>query len=71
VLSGADVVAAVALGARGCLVGRAYLYGLMAGGERGVTRAVEILDAEIRRTMQLLGVSTVAQLDRQHVRLRD
>jgi isopentenyl diphosphate isomerase/L-lactate dehydrogenase-like FMN-dependent dehydrogenase len=36
-----------------------------------VTRAVEILDAEIRRTMQLLGVSTVAQLDRQHVRLRD
>jgi len=71
VLSGADVVAAVALGARGCLVGRAYLYGLMAGGERGVTRAMEILDAEIRRTMQLLGVSTVAQLDRQHVRLRD
>ena len=71
VLSGADVVAAVALGARGCLVGRAYLYGLMAGGERGVTRAVEILDAEIRRTMQLLGVSTVAQLDRQHVRMRD
>lgn len=71
VLSGADVVAAVAMGARGCLVGRAYLYGLMAGGERGVARAVEILAAEVRRTMQLLGVSAVDQLGRQHVRLRD
>ncbi len=70
VLSGADVVAAVAMGARGCLIGRAYLYGLMAGGERGVARAVEILDAEIRRTMQLVGVSAVHQLGRQHVRLR-
>ncbi len=71
VLSGADVVAAVAMGARGCLIGRAYLYGLMAGGERGVARAVEIFDAEIRRTMQLVGVSAVDQLGRQHVRLRD
>ncbi|MDQ3732752.1 MAG: alpha-hydroxy-acid oxidizing protein, partial [Actinomycetota bacterium] len=53
-----------------CLIGRAYLYGLMAGGERGVARAVEILDAEIRRTMQLVGVSAVHQLGRQHVRLR-
>lgn len=68
--SGADIVAAVAFGARACLVGRAFLYGLMAGGERGVQRAAEILTAEAIRTMQLLGVTTVAELGRQHVRLR-
>jgi L-lactate dehydrogenase (cytochrome) len=69
ILSGADIVAALALGARTTLVGRAYLYGLMAGGERGVERAVQILEREIRRTMQLLGVRTVAELGPQHVRL--
>ena len=63
VLSGADVVAAVALGARAVLVGRAYLYGLMAGGERGVARAGELLRKEVVRTMQLLGVASVADLD--------
>jgi L-lactate dehydrogenase (cytochrome) len=68
--SGADVVAAVAFGARACLVGRAYLYGLMAGGERGVQRAADILGAEISRTMQLLGVTRVSELSRDHVRLR-
>jgi L-lactate dehydrogenase (cytochrome) len=67
ILSGADVVAALALGARGTLVGRAYLYGLMAGGERGVDRAAEILTREVRRTMALLGVSSVAELGPQHV----
>jgi L-lactate dehydrogenase (cytochrome) len=70
VRSGADVVAAVALGARACLVGRAYLYGLMAGGERGVQRAVDILTSEIIRTMQLLGTDSVSRLERAHVRLR-
>ena len=45
IMTGADIVAAIALGADATLVGRAYLYGLMAGGERGVDRAVEILDA--------------------------
>jgi L-lactate dehydrogenase (cytochrome) len=70
VQSGADVVAAVALGARTCLVGRAYLYGLMAGGERGVRQAVDILTGEIIRTMQLLGVDSVSGLERAHVRLR-
>ena len=45
VMSGADIVAAIALGARCTLIGRAYLYGLMAGGEAGVHRAVEILSA--------------------------
>ena len=70
VRSGADVAAAVALGARACLVGRAYLYGLMAGGERGVARAVEILTLELVRTMQLLGVDSVAHLGPEQVRLR-
>ncbi|MCG7288088.1 alpha-hydroxy-acid oxidizing protein [Cellulomonas sp. ACRRI] len=69
ILSGADVVAALALGADATMVGRAYLYGLMAGGERGVDRAAEILTREVRRTMALLGVRTVAQLGPQHVRL--
>ncbi len=70
ILSGADIVAALALGARGCLVGRAFLYGLMAGGERGVARAAEILGAEITRTLQLLGVPAVDQLTREHAALR-
>jgi L-lactate dehydrogenase (cytochrome) len=69
ILSGADIVAAIALGADACLVGRAYLYGLMAGGQRGVARAAEILTKEIRRTMALLGVSRVADLNPSHVRL--
>jgi L-lactate dehydrogenase (cytochrome) len=69
IMTGADVVAALALGARIALVGRAYLYGLMAGGERGVDRAVEILSAEVRRTMQLLGVRTVNDLGPKHVQL--
>ncbi|KQY46879.1 alpha-hydroxy acid oxidase [Cellulomonas sp. Root137] len=69
IMSGADIVAAIALGADATLVGRAYLYGLMAGGERGVERAVDILEREVRRTMALLGVSTVKELGPQHVRL--
>lgn len=69
VLSGADVVAAVAAGADAVLVGRAYLYGLMAGGEAGVDRAVAILADELRRTMQLLGVAAVDELTAEHVRL--
>jgi L-lactate dehydrogenase (cytochrome) len=69
IMSGADVVAAVALGARTTMVGRAYLYGLMAGGERGVERAAQILEREIKRTMQLLGVRSVDELGPQHVRL--
>ena len=69
VMSGADVVAALALGASSVMVGRAYLYGLMAGGEQGVQRAVDILTSELRRTMQLLGVRSVADLGPQHVRL--
>ena len=54
-----------------CMVGRAYLYGLMAGGERGVARAGELLRKEATRTMQLLGVRRVADLDATSARLRD
>jgi L-lactate dehydrogenase (cytochrome) len=64
------VVAAVALGARACLVGRAYLYGLMAGGERGVQRAADLLAQEIARTLQLLGVTSIAELTPDRVRIR-
>lgn len=71
ILSGADIIAAVALGARACLVGRAYLYGLMAGGQRGVQRAADILNKEIIRTMQLLGVKSIAELTPNRLRLRD
>jgi L-lactate dehydrogenase (cytochrome) len=70
ILSGSDIVAAVALGAKAALVGRAYLYGLMAGGERGVQRAAEILQQEVTSTLALLGVSRVSDLGRDHVRLR-
>ncbi|WIB62144.1 alpha-hydroxy acid oxidase (plasmid) [Curtobacterium sp. MCLR17_007] len=67
IMSGADVVAAVALGARSTLVGRAYLYGLMAGGRQGVDRAITILGDEVRRTMRLLGVTSLDELTPDHV----
>ncbi len=67
IMSGADIVAALALGADFTLVGRAYLYGLMAGGKEGVDRAIEILRTEIVRTMKLLGVASVAELNPDHV----
>ena len=50
IMNGADVVASLALGAKFTLIGRAYLYGLMAGGRRGVDRTIEILSEEVRRT---------------------
>jgi isopentenyl diphosphate isomerase/L-lactate dehydrogenase-like FMN-dependent dehydrogenase len=67
IMSGADIVAAMAMGASFTLVGRAYLYGLMAGGRRGVDRSIEILSDEITRTMKLLGVRSVAELGPTHV----
>lgn len=69
IMSGGDIVAALALGADATMVGRAYLYGLMAGGERGVERATDILAAEVRRTMALLGVNRVQDLGPRHVHL--
>ena len=70
IMSGTDIVAALAFGARGVLVGRAYLYGLMAGGEDGVRRVIDILEKEIRTTMQLIGARSVAELGQARVRLR-
>ncbi|MBL3701061.1 alpha-hydroxy acid oxidase [Leucobacter luti] len=67
IMNGADVVASLALGAKFTLVGRAYLYGLMAGGREGVDRMIAIMRSEIVRTMSLLGVSSVAELEPRHV----
>jgi L-lactate dehydrogenase (cytochrome)/glycolate oxidase len=67
IMSGQDVVAAVAHGARFTLVGRAYLYGLMAGGREGVDRTIEILRGQIERTMRLLGVTALDELEPGHV----
>lgn len=71
VMSGADVVAAVASGATAVGIGRAYLYGLMAGGEAGVRRVAELMRDEITTTMQLLGRTSVAELTPDCVRRRD
>jgi len=67
IMSGADIVASVALGARFTLVGRAYLYGLMAGGREGVDRMIQILGDQITRTMRLLGVNALEELNPSHV----
>lgn len=67
IMSGADIVAAVAMGARFTLIGRAYLYGLMAGGRPGVDRAIEILAEQVTRTMRLLGVANLDELSPRHV----
>ena len=67
IMSGADIVAAVALGARFTMIGRAYLYGLMAGGEAGVDRAIQILSEQVARTMRLLGVTSLEELTPAHV----
>jgi len=64
---GADLAVALALGADAGVIGRAYLYGLMAGGEAGVDRVLELLGTQFRRTLQLLGVTSVAEL-RKHGR---
>ena len=67
IMSGQDIVAAVAHGAHFTLVGRAYLYGLMAGGRAGVDRTIEILPGQIERTMRLLGVRSLDELEPGHV----
>lgn len=71
ILNGGDVLAAVAMGATGVLVGRPYLYGLMAAGERGVDRVLDIFSLEMDNTMKLLGVGKVSQLGPEHARLRE
>jgi len=67
IMNGADIVAAIALGAKFTLIGRAYIYGLMAGGREGVDRAIEILRDQIVRTMKLLQVASLEELSPAHV----
>jgi isopentenyl diphosphate isomerase/L-lactate dehydrogenase-like FMN-dependent dehydrogenase len=64
---GTDIVKAICLGARAVLCGRAYAYGLAAAGEAGVARAIEILRADLERTLRLLGCPSIAGLDRSYV----
>ena len=67
IMHGADVIAAIAAGANFTWIGRAYLYGLMAGGKEGVDRSIEILRGQMVRTMQLLGVRALDELNPDHV----
>ena len=62
--SGQDLMRAIALGARSCMSGRAYIYGLGAGGEAGVARAIEIIRNELDISMALTGVTSIAEIDR-------
>jgi len=64
---GSDIVKAICLGARAVLCGRAYAYGLAAAGQAGVARALEILRADVDRTLKLLGCTSIAALDRSYV----
>jgi isopentenyl diphosphate isomerase/L-lactate dehydrogenase-like FMN-dependent dehydrogenase len=64
---GSDIAKALCLGAKAVLIGRAYAYGLGAAGEAGVARAIEILRADLQRTMALLGVESTAELNRSYV----
>ena len=66
---GGDIVKAICLGARAVLIGRAYAYGLAAAGEAGVTRAIQILTADVERTLRLLGCSSIRELDRSYVEI--
>ena len=68
IMRGSDVIKAIALGASSVLIGRAYLYGLAAGGEAGVTRTYDILRDEMTRVMQLIGCSSIAELGPQYVK---
>lgn len=65
---GSDIIKAIALGAKGCLIGRAYLYGLAAGGEAGVARVYDIFKDEMERVMKLIGCPSIEKLDASYVR---
>ena len=69
IMHGGDVIAAIAHGAQYTYIGRAYLYGLMAGGQQGVERSLEILKGQMSRTMKLLGVNTLEELEPRHVKM--
>jgi len=70
IMSGADIVASLCAGADFVLIGRAYLYGLMAGGEQGVSRAIELLAREVEVAMQLMGAASIKDLDESLIRRR-
>lgn len=70
IMSGADIVAALCAGADFVLIGRAYLYGLMAGGEEGVSRAIELLAKEVEVNMQLMGAASIKDLNESLIRRR-
>jgi len=61
--TGADIMRALALGAKACLIGRSYIYGLGAGGQAGVAKAIDILEKELSVTMALTGVNRIADID--------
>jgi L-lactate dehydrogenase (cytochrome) len=61
--SGQDVMRALALGAKSCMIGRAFVHGLGAGGEAGVTKALDLIRNELMVTMGLCGVNTIAEID--------
>jgi len=67
---GADVVKAIAMGAKAVLLGRGYAYGMAAAGDAGIERALEIFEADIVRTLKLLGCSSISQLDSSYIALR-
>ena len=69
IMHGADVVACIAAGANFTWIGRAYLYGLMAGGKEGVDRSLEILRTQMVRTMKVLGVCSLEELNPSHIKL--
>ena len=69
IMHGGDVLAAIAHGADFTYIGRAYLYGLMAGGQEGVERALTIMQGQMSRSMKLLGVSSLEELEPKHVKI--
>lgn len=68
---GTDIIKALALGAKGVLIGKAYLYGLGAGGEAGVSRVIDILTGELQRNMTLMGLPSIKDIDSGCIRWRD
>jgi isopentenyl diphosphate isomerase/L-lactate dehydrogenase-like FMN-dependent dehydrogenase len=69
IMHGADIIASIAKGAKFTLIGRAYLYGLMAGGREGVDKTIEILQGQMIRTMKLLGARSLEELEPGHVKI--
>jgi L-lactate dehydrogenase (cytochrome) len=69
IMHGADIIASIAKGAKFTLVGRAYLYGLMSGGREGVDKMISILHSDMVRTMKLLGVRSLEELEPGHVKI--